>query len=106
MQMAAKGAVMQLIKNNFMKTTHSRQHQKLPSMKQLVEGWVTTLTMQIKMTVIVVSMCNKSGKVLIDMLLVQDTCQTARFKNNRVELAKTIGDSNFRAKAVLKCKFV
>ena len=92
-QMAAKGAVMQLAKYNFVKTTLSRQYQQFLSMQQLVEGWVITLTTQMKMTIIAASMCNKRGEVLINMLLVGDTCQPARFKNNRVELAKSIRNS-------------
>ena len=97
---------MQLVKDNSVKTTHSRQHQQFPSMQQLVEGWVITLTMQTKVAIIAVSTCNKSGEVLIDMLLVGDTSQPARFENNRVEPAKSIRDSSFRARAVLKCEFV
>ena len=97
---------MQLVKNNFMKTTHSRQHQQFPSIKQLVEGWVITLTMQTKVTIIVVSICKKKGKVLIDMLLVEDTCQPARLKNNRVEPVKSIRYSLFRPRLVLKGEFV
>ena len=69
-QMAAKGAIMQLAKHNFAKTTHSRQYQQFLSMQQLVEGWVITLTTQTKMTIIAASMCKKRGEVLIDMLLV------------------------------------
>ena len=104
--MAAKGTVMQLAKDNFVKTTHTRQYQIFLSMQQLVEGWVITLTMQTKVTIIAASTCNKRGKVLIDMLLVGDTCQPARFKNNRVEPAKSIRHSHFRPRPVLKAEFV
>ena len=97
---------MQLAKDNFMKVTHSSEHKKFPSMQKLVEGWVITLTMQTKVTIIVASMCNKSGEVLINMLLVGDTCQPARFENNRVELAKSIRNGSLRARVVLKCEFV
>ena len=68
-QMAAKGAVIQLAKDNSVQTTHSRKYQKFPSMQQLVEGWVITLTIQMKVTIIVASMCKKTGEVLINMLL-------------------------------------
>ena len=64
---------MQLVKENFTKTTHIRQYQQLPSMQQLVEGWVITLTTQTKVTNIAVSTCNKRGEVLINMLLAGDT---------------------------------
>ena len=105
-QMAPKGNVMQLTKDNFVKTTHSRQHQKFPSMQKLVESWLITLTMQSKVTIIAASICNNSGEILIYMLLVGDTCQPARFKNNRVDLAKIIRDSRLRAREVLKIEFV
>ena len=62
--------------------------------------------MQMKMTIIVVSICKKRGEVLIDMLLVGDTCQPARLDNNRVELAKSIRHSHFRPRPVLKGEFV
>ena len=65
-----------------------------------------TLTTQTKVTIIVASMCNKRGEVLIDMLLVGDTCQPARFKNNRVGPAKSIRPSSFRPRPVLKAEFV
>ena len=104
--MAAKGAVMQLAKENFMKTTYSRQYQQFPSMKKLVEGWVITLTMQTKVTIIAASMCKKRGEVLNAMLLAGDMCQPARFENNRVELAKSIRHSGFRPRLVLNGEFV
>ena len=65
-----------------------------------------TLTTQTKMTIIAVSMCKKRGEVLINMLLVGDTCQPARFENNRVELAKSIRHSCFRPTLLLKGEFV
>ena len=105
-QMAAKGAVMQLAKHDFVKTTHNSQYQKFPSMQQLVEGWVITLTIQMKVTIIVASMCKKTGEVLINMLLAGDTCQAARFENNKVEPAKSIRYSRFRPRPVLKGEFV
>ena len=40
------------------------------------------------------------------MLLVGDACQPDRFKNNRVELAKSIRHSCFRPRLVLKGEFV
>ena len=89
--MAAKGAIMQLAKHNFAKSTHSRQYQQFPSMQQLVEGWVITLTTQTKMTIIAVSTCKKRGEVLINMLLVGDTCQPARFESNRVDQLRASG---------------
>ena len=104
--MATKGAVMPLKKENFAKTTHSRQYQQFLSIQQLVEGWVITLTMQRKITIIAMSMCKKRGEVLINMLLVGDTCQPARFKNNRVEPAKSIRHSRLRPRLVLKGEFV
>ena len=58
------------------------------------------------MTIIAVSMCKKRGEVLINMLLVGDTCQPARFKNSRVEPAKIIRHSHFRSRPVLKGEFV
>ena len=100
--MAAKGAVMQLAKDIFVKTTHSRQYQQFPSMQQLVEGWVITLTMQTKMNIIAMSICKKRGEVLINMLLAGDMCQPARFENNRVKPAKSIRHSRFRPRLVLK----
>ena len=103
--MATKGTVMQLAKENFMKNTHSRQKQKLTGMNQLVEGWVITLNTQMKVTIIAASMCKKRGEVLIDMLLVGDICQPARFENNRVDLAKSIRHSHFRPRLVLKGEF-
>ena len=57
--MAAKGIVMQLSKDSFAETTHSRQYQQFSSMQQLVEGWVITLNVQTEVTIIAVSMCNK-----------------------------------------------
>ena len=61
--------------------------------------------MQMKVTVIAGSTCNKSGEVLIVILLAGDIYQPARFKNNRVEPAKSIRDSSFKAKVVLKYEF-
>ena len=61
-----------------------------------------TLTTQTKVTIIAVSMCKKRGEVPIDMLLVGDTCQPARFESNKVELAKSVRHSNFRPGVVLK----
>ena len=62
--------------------------------------------MKTKVTIIAVSMCKKRGEVLIDMLLVGDMCQPAKFKNNRVEPAKSIRHSCFRPRLVLKGEFV
>ena len=93
-------------KHNFAKTTHKRQYQQFLSMQQLVEGWVITLTTQTKMTIIAASTCKKRGEVLINMLLVGDMCQPARFENNRVELAKSIRHSHLRPRPVLKGEFV
>ena len=62
--------------------------------------------MQTKVTSITMSMCNKRGKVLINMLLVGDMCQPAGFENNRVKLAKSINHSSFRPRPVLKGEFV
>ena len=104
--MAAKGAVMQLVKDNFVKTTYSRQYQQFLTMQKFVEGCVITLTMQTKVAIIAESMCNEKGKVLIDMLLVGDTCQPARFENNKVNLSKSIRHSSFRPRLVLKGEFV
>ena len=97
---------MKLTKDNFMKTTHHRKHQQFFSIQQLVEGWVITLTIQMKVTVIAVRTCNKVSEVLIDMLLERDMCQLARFKKNKVDPAKIIRYSSFRARVVLKCEFV
>ena len=105
-QMAAKGADMQLMKNNFVKTTHTRQHNQFLSMQQLVAGWVITLTTKIKENVIAASICNKSDEVLINMLLVGDTYQPDRFGNNRVKPAKSIRNNSFRTRVVFKCEFV
>ena len=58
------------------------------------------------MTIIAASMCKKRGEVLINMLLVGDMCQPARFENNRVEPAKSIRHSRFRPRLVLKGEFV
>ena len=65
-----------------------------------------TLHMQTKVTIIAVSMGNKSGEVLINMLLVGDICQLDRFEKNRGEPAKNIRYTSFRARVVLKCEFV
>ena len=65
-----------------------------------------TLTPQTKMTIITVSTCKKRGEVLIKMLLVGDTCQPARFNNNRMEPAMSIRHIHFRARLVLKGEFV
>ena len=62
--------------------------------------------MQTKMTIIAASMCKKRGEVLINMLLAGGMCQSARFKNNRVEPAKSIRHSCFRPRLVVKGEFV
>ena len=64
------------------------------------------LTMQTKMTIIAASTCSKRGEVLINTLLVGDTCQPARFENNGVNPAKSISHSRFRPRLVLKGEFV
>ena len=62
--------------------------------------------MQMKVTIIAVSMCKKRGEVLINMLLLGDMCQPARFENNRVELAKSIRHSHFGPRLVLIGEFI